>query len=403
MSSEEIEGFEFYDSKDFDMPDDLNEINDPDPYDIPEESIETLDSIDDVVEMDDAFETGNLNEVNDPDPYDIPEESIETLDSIDDVVEMDNAFETGNLNEVNDPDSYDIPEESIETLDSIEDVVEMDNAFETGNLNEANDSDSEDISESSNEFAEADSDSYVENENLNEGEIEEDPPKVYTYHRDDRELLDMGQRNIEQLLDVRADDYRDKGYEEGEIQELLKTDRSELQQSFLHDAFPGRNVPSSVFDNPDLLDTANISKTEQDLAEMPNWISDINPNFDPYDIDSPYCNNCGSCAYAVYRRLEGDPSVTATADNIGYNSEMEALTGMEQISMSPDEIRDRLLAAGDGAHAIIGIDRADSCGHWFNAACINGEVYTIDGQSGEISKWPPDYGNVVNWEMSIKK
>ena len=137
--------------------------------------------------------------------------------------------------------------------------------------------------------------------------------------------------------------------------------------------------------------------------EVGDWIKEINPNFDPFDWESPYNNNCGSCAYAVYKRLEGDTDIVATEENIGYNSQMEALTGMEQVSMSPEEIANRLLEQGDGAHAIIGIDRAEGPGHWFNAACIDGKVVAIDGQSGEISDWPPDYGDVVNWEMSIKK
>lgn len=139
------------------------------------------------------------------------------------------------------------------------------------------------------------------------------------------------------------------------------------------------------------------------IDEVGTWLEEINPNFDPFDIDSPYCNNCGSCAYAVYQRLEGNKDICATAENIGYNNEMENLTGMEQISMSPEEIETRLLEAGDGAHAIIGIDRAFGAGHWFNAANIGGKVVAIDGQSGEINDWPPDYGNVVNWEMSVKK
>lgn len=141
----------------------------------------------------------------------------------------------------------------------------------------------------------------------------------------------------------------------------------------------------------------------QDMSKVSEWLGEINPNFDPFDTESPYCNNCGSCAYAVYQRLEGDSDICATEQNIGYNSEMEALTGMEQVSMSPEEIQSRLLAEGDGAHAIIGIDRAEGPGHWFNAACVDGKVVAIDGQSGEIMDWPPDYGDVVNWEMSVKK
>lgn len=141
----------------------------------------------------------------------------------------------------------------------------------------------------------------------------------------------------------------------------------------------------------------------QESTDVSEWLGDINPNFDPFDMESPYCNNCGSCAYAVYQRLEGNTDACASAENIGYNSEMEALTGMEQVSMSPDDIQARLLEEGDGAHAIIGIDRAEGPGHWFNAACIDGKVVAIDGQTGEITDWPPDYGDVVNWEMSVKK
>lgn len=141
----------------------------------------------------------------------------------------------------------------------------------------------------------------------------------------------------------------------------------------------------------------------QTLSDIDGWLGDINPNFDAFDPESPYCNNCGSCALAVYNRLNGDTDACATAENIGYNDEMNALTGMEQVSMSPEEIESRLLEAGDGAHAIIGIDRAEGPGHWFNAACVDGKVVAIDGQSGEIMAWPPDYGDVVNWEMSVEK
>lgn len=144
-------------------------------------------------------------------------------------------------------------------------------------------------------------------------------------------------------------------------------------------------------------------KEPQDLNDIQSWLGDINPNFDAFDPDSPYCNNCGSCALAVYKRLEGDTESVASAENIGYNEEMEALTGMEQVSMSPEEIERSLLTQGDGAHAIIGIDRAEGAGHWFNAANIGGRIVAIDGQTGEIRDWPPDYGDVVNWEMSVKK
>ncbi len=138
------------------------------------------------------------------------------------------------------------------------------------------------------------------------------------------------------------------------------------------------------------------------LENLDKWLKEINPNFDVFDTASPYSNNCGSCAYAVYQRLEGNPDACATAENIGYNSDMEALTGMKQVSMSPQEIEERLLEQGEGAHAIIGVDRAEGVGHWFNAANIGGKVVAIDGQDGSVTDWPPDYGDVVNWKMSVK-
>lgn len=168
-----------------------------------------------------------------------------------------------------------------------------------------------------------------------------------------------------------------------------------------------RDMMSKTYPDVELPPLNNIEPASNDSAsevnELSEWLGDINPNFDPYDIESPYCNNCGSCAYAVYRRLEGDTEICATAENIGYNDEMTALTGMEQVSMSPEEIQNNLLEQGEGAHAIIGIDRAEGPGHWFNAICKDGKVYAIDGQTGEIADWPPDYGDVVNWEMSVKK
>lgn len=146
-----------------------------------------------------------------------------------------------------------------------------------------------------------------------------------------------------------------------------------------------------------------LIRKNENLHHVEAWINEINPDFDPFDVESPYCHNCGSCAYAVYRRLEGDCGAVATAENIPMNWQMEALTGMRQTKMSPEAIEQTLLRQGSGAHAIIGIDRAQGPGHWFNAANIDGKVYAIDGQTGTIVGWPPtDLGQVVNWEMSMK-
>ena len=188
-----------------------------------------------------------------------------------------------------------------------------------------------------------------------------------------------------------------------EWQELNNSYLQEIGKAPIDYASDGVAVENLDEDTISNSDTTGETKEVQPIENLDGWLKDINPNFDPFDVDSPYSNNCGSCAYAVYQRLEGNPDICATAEIIGYNSEMEALTGMEQVSMSPQEIEERLLEQGTGSHAIIGIDRAEGPGHWFNAANIDGKIVAIDGQDGSITDWPPDYGNVVNWEMSIKK
>lgn len=143
--------------------------------------------------------------------------------------------------------------------------------------------------------------------------------------------------------------------------------------------------------------------SETTIEGVSSWIKDINPGYDPFNIESPYNVNCGACAYAVYQRMNGNTEIKACEENIGSDALMENVLGMKFVSMSPKEIEECLLEQGDGAHAVIGVDRAAGSGHWFNAACLDGKVVAIDGQSGEIHEWPPDYGNVVNWEIALKE
>lgn len=120
------------------------------------------------------------------------------------------------------------------------------------------------------------------------------------------------------------------------------------------------------------------------IKGVESWVKEINPNYDPFDLDSPYNVNYGVCTYVVYERLNGNDAVVASYNNVPTNPEMEKLIGKKIKSMSPEQIEKRLLKAGDGAHAIIGVDREQGAGHWFNAACIEGKVVAIDGQSGEV-------------------
>ena len=176
------------------------------------------------------------------------------------------------------------------------------------------------------------------------------------------------------------------------------------------------DISSTEMNELNELTPESASEVKQDFpaaelaAEIPKaddtqeWLGEINPNFDPFDWESPYNNNCGSCAFAVSQRLDGaDSEIVASVDNIGTIDDMNALTGMEQVAMSPDEIKEYLISQGAGSHGIVGIDRAEGPGHWFNAYYDGERVVAIDGQSGEVRDWPPDYGDVTNWDISIRK
>ena len=80
--------------------------------------------------------------------------------------------------------------------------------------------------------------------------------------------------------------------------------------------------------------------------------------------------------------------------------EMNEITGRTQTTMTPEEIESYLVAQGAGSHVVVGVDRASGAGHWFNAFYDGRQIYTIEGQGGCVSGWPPDYGDVVHWDAS---
>ena len=161
-------------------------------------------------------------------------------------------------------------------------------------------------------------------------------------------------------------------------------------------------VSSSQLDATNAVQEIDVTDVPK-LEDVSDWINDINPNYDPFDWQSPYSNNCGSCAFAVEQRLDGNTDISATSENIGTIEEMNKITGMEQVAMSPDEIKDYLVSQGPGSHGIVGIDRVSGPGHWFNAYYDGEKVVAMDGQTGEINDWPPDYGDVTNWDISVRK
>ena len=396
---------DFDDASDNDFSDDIEDISEDD----------FADDIDDVSDDDFSDDTVDISEDDFTDDFDDASDD-DFSDDIDDISEDD--F-TDDLNEASD-NIENISEDNISN--NLEDIPEdefandatsdelVDNAENISDEISEDESFDDNINDSNNYIDDCSLETETENTDVN---YVDDYPNDTSMGND--ELADF--TDFENAYASEIDDIRnDQSLSDFEKSDLLQSSYNEFVESNGINNYSDADIEdpsyakvltenSDMFNRTDNQDYVS-SDTPADIShinDLDNWLCDINPNFDEFDINSPYCNNCGSCAYAVWRRLEGDSDICASAENIGYNEEMEALTGMEQVSMSPDEIENNLLTQGDGAHAIIGIDRAEGPGHWFNAACIDGKVVAIDGQSGEILDWPPDYGDVVNWEMSVKK
>ena len=98
--------------------------------------------------------------------------------------------------------------------------------------------------------------------------------------------------------------------EETIIDTISDTERNtnNLQNNCLHTSYAIRNAQAK-------------------LKEIEGWITQINPNYDAFDPSSPFCNNCGSCAFAVESRLNGIQNIVATETNIGTDPAMEYATG----------------------------------------------------------------------------
>lgn len=392
----------------------------------PIEESDTMDNDEDEVFSVDENPDVSLNEMN---GETVMDDSIEN-DLQDDILE-----ETTNevSTESNEPEAIETtePEVNVEGFDTAQDTSDLDSAIDkimNSDLSAEhkkellqNLRDEVSIGDTNTEFNEDDAvnqpDIYQETEEQDMDNFsDDDSPKVLKRDLTDEELA-ARDRDTEETLDNYRENLRDYGVDEETIEEFIDQERDKINAEY--ESLDNGDTSSNIYHMPtnweevanelknpeNASDSTNVEQIAeaQDINDISGWLGDINPNFDEFDPESPYCNNCGSCAFAVYNRLNGDTDMCASAENIGYNDEMNALTGMEQVSMSPDEIESRLLAEGNGAHAIIGIDRAQGPGHWFNAACVDGKVVAIDGQTGEILDWPPDYGDVVNWEMSVKK
>lgn len=95
-------------------------------------------------------------------------------------------------------------------------------------------------------------------------------PKPIVLARDENELRAVGLRNVEDILEVKRDDYRDKSIVYGpEMEQLIARDRVELLMELARDAFPGQpQIHDERDDVEQLFDDVEMDATVQDKQSM---------------------------------------------------------------------------------------------------------------------------------------
>ncbi|MGH9100890.1 MAG: toxin glutamine deamidase domain-containing protein [Acidimicrobiales bacterium] len=119
------------------------------------------------------------------------------------------------------------------------------------------------------------------------------------------------------------------------------------------------------------------------------WLADIYPGRERNERP----NNCGECARAVDNTWHGLPAAAAELANRKVGGERPAVMN-EWAGESPEPasmaaIGQRLRELGPGSSAVVGFDRKDAPGHWFNAVNHEGTVLAVDGQVARFEDWPP--------------
>ena len=122
------------------------------------------------------------------------------------------------------------------------------------------------------------------------------------------------------------------------------------------------------------------ASTEKNAKEVnPNW------SYDSFE----YTHNCQRCGVAFELRERGFDVEACGAPSGGYESEIRWLfSEAETVEISGRghqntiDVRNQMTEWGEGARAIISIQRDGMSGHIFNAEYKDGKFYLIDSQAG---------------------
>ena len=161
-------------------------------------------------------------------------------------------------------------------------------------------------------------------QDLNEDSEPADAPKVL--RRDPDDLIRAGGDAINAQMEAKADDYRDKGLSDAEIEERIAADREAAQKEFLSDAFPGQNVSADVFSARGAADLSGendgggVSGADAGNA-FPNDIKEDDPNGNAGgDLDNTEQNE--TAPYRA-RRNESGGADTRGDTNAGEQNDNE--------------------------------------------------------------------------------
>jgi Papain fold toxin 1, glutamine deamidase len=156
-------------------------------------------------------------------------------------------------------------------------------------------------------------------------------------------------------------------------------------QTEVWDRHPGEYRPPTAEQQEGLQSAWERSRAPED------WVQHVNP-----DKDAPgRMNNCNDCTRAVESTWRGNPQVAGEAVGLPSDGQHPSVTerwaGERERVTSMQEVGTRLDQMGPGSSAMLGVDWKDGGGHSFNAVNDQGTVKYIDGQSGEIGRWPPPW------------
>jgi hypothetical protein len=156
-------------------------------------------------------------------------------------------------------------------------------------------------------------------------------------------------------------------------------DATEAKRPDMAERYPGRYTRS-----------ADPPPQVEGPGEHPSrWIGDIYPGRERNERPS----NCGECARAADSTWHGAPAAAAELANRRVGGERPAVmaewAGRPPEPASMADIGRRLRELGPGSSAVVGFDRADAPGHWFNAVNHEGTILAVDAQAARFEEWPP--------------